>query len=469
MIRLPGEIRVAALGVGVGVVLGVVVAAASPLYTIAGLLALVALAGVFLDARAGLFGFVAIATLLPFGTIPLAIGVVKPTFLDASLGSVLLAWIFRLLADRRERLRATGLDLPVLLFLGVCITSFVLGTAYQTTTSDLRQFAELINATLFLFTVVHYVRDLGTVERLLLALVAGGTAAAAIGIVLYVLPPATATSLLGSLSRIGYPSRNILQYIASTSIQRAIGTSIDPNILGATLMMASVAAVGLLTRSGPIRRQGPILAGLAVMLVALLLTYSRGSLIGFLAGCAVIATLRERRLWLFGALIVVIGLLSGQLAGNSFVAHLQSGIEVRDKAAAMRLGEYKDALRLIAQYPWFGVGFGQAPDVDLYVGVSSIYLQLAEQIGLVGLGVWLWAIATILIRAVRQAIHRRDDASSLSVASLAALVSALVAGLFDHHFMDVHFPHVAAMVWLIVGLLSVSVRAELPADAERPR
>ena len=44
------------------------------------------------------------------------------------------------------------------------------------------------------------------------------------------------------------------------------------------------------------------------------------------------------------------------------------------------------------------------------------------------------------------------------VACLGALSSALVAGLFDHHFADIHFPHVAALVWLIAGLLMAGLR-----------
>ena len=41
-------------------------------------------------------------------------------------------------------------------------------------------------------------------------------------------------------------------------------------------------------------------------------------------------------------------------------------------SAQMRLGEYRDALRLIAAYPWFGVGFGAAPEIELYIAASSM-------------------------------------------------------------------------------------------------
>ncbi len=52
----------------------------------------------------------------------------------------------------------------------------------------------------------------------------------------------------------------------------------------------------------------------------------------------------------------------------------------------MRLNEFRNAIEIISRYPLFGIGFAQAPDIDLGAGVSSIYLALAERIGLLGLG-----------------------------------------------------------------------------------
>ena len=455
---IPPAVRVGVLGVFVGIALGLATAAATPLYVVAGLIGLDGQSVVLSDVRFGFIGFVAVATLLPFGVIPVPVGAVKLTLIDACLTAVLLIVFLRPLANPRIRFLSSGVDVPVLLFISVCLAAFVLGTAYQTTSADARLFMKLINSIIFFFSVVNGVRDLKTVERIMLAFVAGGAVAAIVGIILYFLPAHTSTHLLGSLAHIGYPDANILQYNPGTTVQRAIGTSIDPNILGATLMMCGSIAVGLyfLPRSRMYRLN--LIASLGLMLAALLLTYSRGSLIGFVAGCAVVASLRYRRLWVIGGLIAIAVVLSPQLIQSSFVTHLESGIEVKDQAAAMRLGEYKDAMRLIVQYPWLGVGFGGAPDVNLYVGVSSIYLLLAEQVGLIGLAIWLWGVGSIAWKGLRFALQQYDEASTMVLAALAALISALVAGLFDHHFVDLHFPHVVAMVWMIAGLLIVGIR-----------
>jgi polysaccharide biosynthesis protein PslJ len=470
-VRLPPSVLVALIGIGIGLVLGVAVAAATPLYVVGGLLGIAAFLVLISSVRAGLIGFVLVATLLPFVVIPIEVGPAKFTLVDITINCVLLVWLARLLTDRRDSLQASGIDLQLLLYLAVCLTAFVLGTAYQLTVSDARLFAKFLTSVVFFFAVVHSVRELTLLRLLMTALVAGGAAASAIAIGLYYLPAATATRLLASLSRFGYPPMDILQYDAGTHVLKAIGTSIDHNILGATLMMCATLAVGLLVRSQRVGERPWLFGALGVILAGLLLTYSRGSLAGFLVGGAVIATFRFRRLWLIVPMLVVAIALLPSLAQSSFVTHIESGIQIQDQATAMRFGEYKDAIRLIVQYPWFGVGFGQAPDVDLYIGVSSIYFLIAENVGLVGLAVWAWTIGSVVVQALRQIIRGSpgtdgtvqapsSEASTIAVGCLGALASVLVAGLFDHHFVDIHFPHVVAMVWLIVGMLAVASRLD---------
>ncbi|HLZ08495.1 MAG TPA: O-antigen ligase family protein, partial [Chloroflexota bacterium] len=358
---VPSWLAIAILGLALGGVLGVAVVAASPAYVVGGLIGLVAILVVFSDVRYGLIGLIGVVTLLPFVVVPVPIGVVKLTLVDLGVSSILLIWLLRLLSDRAFSFKSSGIDLPVVLFLGVCLTSFVLGTSYMETAADARLFVKLFMAIILLFAVVGCVGDVTTLRTLVTCLAAGGSIAGGIAIWLYYLPAATATQLLAGLSRFGYPETDILQYDANTKVLKAIGTSIDHNILGATLMMCGAIAVGLIVAPETGRRRPWLVAGLAVTIVALLLTYSRGSLFGFLVGCAVIATLRYRKLWLVAGIIVVAIALIPQLAQSSFLTHVETGLAVQDQATQMRFGEYKDAFRLILAYPIFGVGFGSAP------------------------------------------------------------------------------------------------------------
>ena len=117
--------------------------------------------------------------------------------------------------------------------------------------------------------------------------------------------------------------------------------------------------------------------------LALYLTYSRSALLGLGAALGLLAMLKYRRLIWVGLAGAALLLFLPQT--QEYVARLMAGFAGQDLATQMRFGEYQDALTLIARYPVFGVGFTGVPDIDLYLGVSMLYLIIAENMGLVGL------------------------------------------------------------------------------------
>lgn len=461
------RVGLVALALAIGGVLGVGIAAAGPLIVVAGLAGLALGAAMLVNTRIGLLAFVGAATLLPFGVLPVPLGPVKLTFVDVTLSVLLLVWLGRILVQPEEKLRTSGLEPLVLIFIGLAVVSFLIGTSYSTSAEAARLFLKFVNGVLLFFTTINCVRTRRQVELVVGALVLGAAASASIGIILYYLPADLAVRLLSALAPLNYPAgAGVLRYIASTTTLRAISTSIDPNVFGAMLMLGGTLGLSQMLSPKPVVARRWLLV-LAAPILALLLSYSRGSWIAMLVAALAMATLRYRRLWLIAVLAVaVVGL--GLVPGlDQYLGHLQSGIEFQDQAAAMRLGEYKDALNLIAQYPFFGVGFGSAPDVNQYVGVSSIYLLVAEQMGLIGLGAFLLTVGAVLWRAFA-ALRRGGDPATqgLLLGVAAALVGAMTAGAFDHHFVNLQFPHLIALFWLLMGLTTVSVKLSGPAESE---
>lgn len=459
-----GQVRsvaiVGSIAVLAGVVVGVGVAAIGPLYFVASLLGL-GLGIAFLRyTQVGILSFVAVATLLPFGVIPVPLGAFKLTFIDVTLTTLLLVWIVRLLITPGSKLQVGRTGSLVLVFVLLAFVSFVSGTAYAISAETIRLFLKMVNSILFFFTIANCLRTRRDVEQVIAGMIIGGALAAAIGIVLYFLPAATSIRLLSALRPLEYPSgAAVLRYIPSTETLRATGTSIDPNILGAMLMLCATLSLSQLFSTTTILSRKVVVVTSGIIVAALLLTFSRSSWMGAIVAVLFIATYRHRRLWvLFVA--VAVAFYAGVLPQDApFVAHLESGLQARDQAAAMRLGEYKDAIRLISSYPWFGVGFGQAPSVDLYVGVSSIYLLMAEQMGIIGTAVFLLIVAVLLLDALRRLREIRDSRwQGVLLGLVAALVASLTAGVFDHHFFNLRFPHVVALFWMLVGLIVVAVR-----------
>jgi O-antigen ligase len=202
-----------------------------------------------------------------------------------------------------------------------------------------------------------------------------------------------------------------------------------------------------------------------VMAAAIALTYSRSAWVGLAAGLAYLAVVKERRLLVVGALALGGLLLLPQT--QPFVGRFTAGLELRDQATLMRLDEYRNALAIIGQYPLFGIGFGEAPSIELSVGVSSLYLLIAEQMGLVGLATFLVLILVAAVDGLRLHVPRASPRWATVSGLQAALVGALVAGLFDHYFFNLRFPHMVALFWLLLGLLSV-VRS-LSQETRSPR
>jgi hypothetical protein len=293
-----------------------------------------------------------------------------------------------------------------------------------------------------------------------------------IGAGLMALAPTTQLSLLTSLGVIGYPTSDVLRYVPGpnntyTTQLRAIGTSVDPNVFGGTLMLALLLIVVQLVAPRPVLAR-PLLLALAVPTVAgVVLSLSRASWVGLGAGLLVVAVLRYRRLLLLAPLSLVV--LLALPAGQAIVGRFVSGFSIADPATAFRVGEYANAVTLIQRYPVLGIGYGASPDIDVTAGVSSVYLLVAEQTGLVGLSLYVGSLLAIVWPSIRRLSRRVDPVQDGVVAALVAAVSgALVAGTLDHYFANQAFPHAVALFWLYAAGLSQAVTSGSQAWGRSP-
>lgn len=455
--RILGPLPLALLALTSGGVLAWGVVFHSAFLTAAALLELGVAVAIFARPRLGLFAFVAVASLLPFAVSPVKLFGFGPTFVDIVLTATLGGWLFWALY-RQNPIVGTSLGAPTLLYLGLALTSFVLGLTYSISPERFRLFIKSISSTLLFFSVVNCIMSKEDLKRLMVALMLGGTGAALIALAVLSLPEAAAASLLTALGPLGYPTGpNVLRPIADTTVLRAIGTSVDPNVLGGLLMMASALTAGQLISRKPLlpRRLLWLMAALAV--AALLLTYSRGALGGVVIGVAVIGVYRDRRVLL--GMLAVAALLSIIPQAEIVLGRLQSGLVFQDRAAAMRLDEYRNALHTIAAYPWFGIGFGEPPSIDLYLGVSSIYLLIGQEMGLIGLSSFLLVLAVLAWEMATGVASAKDEELRGMLLSLgAALLAAASAGLLDHYYVNIVFPHMVALFWLYIGMGVVAAK-----------
>ncbi|HET90108.1 MAG TPA: polymerase [Chloroflexi bacterium] len=421
------------------------------------------------DIEVAYWAVIAIICLLPFASFPFNIGF-TPTFLDAAMGALYLIWLLQIATGAQKEFVATSLGLPVGLFILLAIGAFVFGLSHAALTSYvLRHFAEILLSIGLFFLVVNTVRDVDRLRRLVRALLLGAFAAAALGIVLYVTAAYVSDELviraLSALGRLGYPTGpGVLRYIREDPElpMRATATSVDPNVLGSLLNLALGIGVPQLFAPRPLIRRRYLVPILGTLTLCLGLTMSRGSIIGVGAALCVVATLRYRKLWVLILLALALLLVLPQT--QELVVHTIEGLQGEDLATQMRFGEYKDALILIGRYPWLGVGFAGSPDIDTYIGVANVYLQIAEHMGLIGLTSFLVVVGVLFARfwRARHRVAAAPELDSLWWGLHTGLVGALVGGLADHYFFNLDFIHSVALFWLIIGLATAATEMVNP-------
>jgi hypothetical protein len=411
-------------------------------------------------------------------------------------------WAFYLARRPETGLVRSPLDIPVLVLVGVSAFALVLGLGRDFGLDILHNyFKTLLGITIF-FSAIQIIRTPDQMQWVLRALVAGGALAAAVGVALWRLPDALAAWLLGALRVVGYPTDRIIRYVEDDPArgERATGTAVDPNSFGALLAVLIALTLAQAVARRPVFPRPLLWAALAVEGVALYATQSRTALLAALAGAGLIGLLRYRRLLVLGGLAAGLVLATG--AGGAYLARLQSGLALQDQAQLMRLAEYRNALAIIERYPFFGVGFGRAGELDLTTGVSSIYLTIAERMGLIGLAVFLGTLALFFALTLPVLFRRgpgagdqgsgvRDQGSALAntqyavrntqhvsrftfhvsrptssliphssflvydpvlLGATAAVAAALVEGVADHPFFNIEYSHMVALFWLCVAL-----------------
>ena len=458
-----------AVGFAVGVIgagLGLMIAVIGPWLALAAMLGLLAGLYIITDVSAALYAIIGVVLLLPFGVFPVKIAI-TPTLLDLAFGGFLLVYVFQWMTGRRGGLRLTPAQALIIVYVMWLALAFALGLRHASPTSaTIRQFAETLLSIGMVFILVDLLRSPAMLRRLTQVIILAIGAQALLAIALYIAPDSLAEALLVRLSRIGYPAGGVIRYIEDNPAlaERAIGTWVDPNALGGILATAALMiAPQLVAKQSILPSRWLTISLFAVVALALLLTFSRASFLALGAGLLFIAFLRYRRL--IPALLVA-GLLFLLLPQTqAYIDRLIQAFQGEDLATQMRIGEWTDSLKLIGRYPFVGVGFTGAPEIDIYANVANMYLMMANQIGLTGLIIFLAAMLGVFAYG-RKAWRNVGDTAEFAAIHLgfhAALFTGLVNAIADLYFFRLDFQSSITWFWLIVALCVASSKLALEA------
>jgi O-antigen ligase len=196
--------------------------------------------------------------------------------------------------------------------------------------------------------------------------------------------------------------------------------------------------------------------------VAVSVTFTRNTLVGACVAAALLFALKDFRLF---AVLPVLGAVFFLVAPSELTARFTSIADLKDPTNRDRVAMLREGARMVRAHPIVGVGPNMVePLYAEYRGpdaveqrnphLHNVPMQIAAERGLPALAVWLWFVAVVVFDLAKS--FRTGADRMLPAAALAALVSALAAGLFEYNFGDSEF--------LMMLLLLIT----LPFAASRP-
>ncbi len=338
---------------------------------------------------------------------------------------------------------------------GWIIAIFVLMFTYNTLTSmypgdSLRDFALNIGGIMFLVALTNMVKDKNQLQGLIFTLVLSATLVALYGLL---------------QSRMGIVMDDAwLDVENSPDVQvRVYSVFLNPNILAEYLIAVIPLGIAMFwVAKKPFKKL--ILAGMIlVMVLALVLTMSRGGWLGF-AFSIFIFILLVRPKWLIA--LIPIGFFSIPFLPASIASRLLSITNFADSSIAYRFKMWDITLEIIEKYWTSGVGFGHLPFkrvYETYIRTMPIYhshnsfLQTAAEQGLPGLLIFIamfWLIMKYTYLAIKDA--KRDSYQYIMGAGMiSSLACVLMHGMFEN---ILYIPRIIFTFWILIGFMLIIVK-----------
>jgi probable O-glycosylation ligase (exosortase A-associated) len=224
------------------------------------------------------------------------------------------------------------------------------------------------------------------------------------------------------------------------------------------------------------------LAGVPLLLHAVLMTYSRGAMLS-LACASPLLLMRSNKKKQFGLVLVLLLAAIPYLAGDEIRTRFFSVQEYEsDGSATARFNSWQAARRIANDYPIFGVGIRNANTLSYQYGadmegrtIHSQYFQTLADSGYPGLALYLLALGLtwLSIRQARALLKRRspDHNAALARSMLSGVEGALFVFCFGATFLSLEvfeLPYIIALIGVQVALLVRRSEAEAPVPAVAP-
>jgi len=334
----------------------------------------------------------------------------------------IIAWFVKSISAKRLEWQKTPLDKPVLAFVIIALVTCFFGMNVSRSLVGVRTYGLI----LMIFLVLNNVPDIRRIRVLLLVMIAGVTLASC---------------------------RTIWTYFTTTPPPP--GNMTEAGIL----LIAIGCAVSLLLYEKKISCKLLLVPAIVLMGAAQVLNFKRGAWAGLLIVLFIQGWMKSRKLILILILIMVAVFVFYPPAWQR-VLKTKLQFETDD---IPRLKIWRAVPQVIREHP-LGIGFGNNRlAVRKYAGFEkkgfhNSFIQIAMEMSLVGLAVFLWWMASSL-RMGYSAFRRTDEKSryekALSLAAFSVFIGFLVHGLVESNFGD---SEVVMLIYFLMGAVAMLYR-----------
>ena len=365
---------------------------------------------------------------------------------------LLAVFIFHEVIKDANPLTKTKVDMPIVLFSIIIIISTITSIS---PVDSLRDLALHIGGLCFLFVMINSVNKRQDFNIIVTVLVFSATLVALYGLYQFVVGVEVDKAWLDVKNNPGITTR-------------VYSVFNNPNILAEYLVMIIPLSVSLFWYSKKLSKKIIFLGTTLIMVLALVLTSSRGGWIGFAFSALVFILLIEKRLLLTLIPITIGGLF---LLPDSIINRIMSIANLSDSSNAYRITMWEITSEIIRDYWVAGVGFGHLPfkqTFETYIRTMptfhahNTYLETAAEMGIPGLLAFLLFLFVLFKYGIKELVKQDDKyIRVMSAGVLSGLAGVLFHGLVEN---ILYLPRIIFTFWIMVSLVLTMLRIRKQED-----
>jgi O-antigen ligase len=424
---------------------------------------------------------IALVILVPIAFYPRCITVFLPAKEAISVVIILLAlmfWGLKMISRGEIKFTSTPLNFPTLSFSAICVLSLIWSNSIFVSLKELPLF---LAGPLLYFVITNSINDERKINRILdILLIVGG--------------------LFGIYGIFQYNGIDFSFWARNIGRQQVFGLFGNVNYFAEYLIVPLPIAVSLFFASRNKFKKILLLIAILAIGTSLIVTFTRGSYLSF--GVSLIfmfflflisrgKNFIKNNKKIFIIILVVIIIITFLFVvpttlnnSSTVISKIKSRISVtqltQDSSYNRRIAIWKFTGMMIKDHPLLGSGIGtykyntlryqaefftQGENRSLYPHgfadkAHNEYLQLWAELGIIGLGIFIWLIISYFKFGLEILRKIKDEyRQGIIIGLMGAVVAVLVDGIFG---FPLHLPATIVLFWLALGLtVAVGLKDEV--------